>query len=110
MYLCGHPGTGKTSSLNQILSSLRHMARKDKADEFQLYMYNAMTFTDVRSFALSLLQDVTERKTDQQVNRLSRTQVDDEEVSLLVAKALCGKTRPSGKKHQTEDELEELEY
>ena len=28
-------------------------------------MYNAMTYTDVKNFALSLLQDVTERKTDQ---------------------------------------------
>jgi len=63
MYLCGHPGTGKTSLLNQILQSLRKDSHRGKADEFQLFMYNAMTFTDVRSFALSLLQDVTEKKT-----------------------------------------------
>jgi len=55
MYLCGHPGTGKTSSLNQILSKLRKDSRAGKVPQFQLYMYNAMTFTDVRSFALSLL-------------------------------------------------------
>ena len=55
MYLCGHPGTGKTSSLNQILSRLRRAGDKGKIGEFQLFMFNAMTFTDVRSFALSLL-------------------------------------------------------
>jgi Cdc6-like AAA superfamily ATPase len=65
MYLCGHPGTGKTSTLNQILQTLRNESLLGESDEFQLYMYNAMTFTDVRSFALSLLQDVTEKKTGQ---------------------------------------------
>ena len=93
MYLCGHPGTGKTSSLNQILAGLRKDAQRGKANEFQLYMYNAMTYTDVRSFALSLLQDVTERKTGIRVDRLSRAQVDDDEVSILVAKALSGKAQ-----------------
>ena len=62
MYLCGHPGTGKTSSLNQILSKLRKAAEKGKEKEFQLYMYNAMAFNDVRAFSLSLLQEVTEKK------------------------------------------------
>lgn len=56
-------------------------------------MYNAMTYTDVRSFALSMLQEVTEEKTGVQVDRLSRNQVDDEEVSLKVAEALVGKTK-----------------
>ena len=56
-------------------------------------MYNAMTFTDVKNFALSLLQDVTEKKTGQAVDRLNRQSVDDEELSLLVAKALSGKSR-----------------
>lgn len=55
IYLCGHPGTGKTSSLNQILQKLRNAAAKGNCDEFQLYMYNAMPFTDAKSFALSLL-------------------------------------------------------
>ena len=72
MYLCGHPGTGKSSSLNQILAKLRRDAAKGKIKEFQLFMFNAMPFTDVRSFALSLLQEVTENKTGTQVERLSR--------------------------------------
>ena len=90
MYLCGHPGTGKTSSLNQILSKLRKAAAKGKANEFQLYMYNAMAFVDVRSFSLSLLQEVTEKKTGVPVQRLSRQAYDDEDLSLLVAKTLSG--------------------
>mgnify|MGYP001626780497 CR=1 FL=1 len=85
MYLCGHPGTGKTSSLNQILSRLRRASAKGKVNQFQLYMYNAMTYTDVRSFALSLLQELTEKKTGVLAQRLSRSEVDDEDVSLLVA-------------------------
>ena len=107
MYLCGHPGTGKTSSLNQVLQSLRKASHNGKVDEFQLYMYNAMTFTDVRNFALSLLQDVTEKKTGLEVDRLNRQSVDDEELSLLVAKALSGKSRvPKSTQKPTEAEME----
>ena len=58
-------------------------------------MYNAMTYTDVRNFSLSLLQDVTEKKTGVAVDRLNRQSVDDEELSLLVAKVLAGKSKPS---------------
>ena len=72
MYLCGHPGTGKTSSLNQVLQSLRKAALRNRVNEFQLFMYNAMTYTDVKNFALSLLQDVTQIKTGVTVDRLNR--------------------------------------
>ena len=34
MYLCGHPGTGKTSTLNQILAKFRKAGGKGKVDEF----------------------------------------------------------------------------
>ena len=72
MYLCGHPGTGKTSSLNQVLQQLRAAASDGRVNQFELFMYNAMTFTDVKNFALSLLQDVTETKTGVAVDRLNR--------------------------------------
>lgn len=109
MYLCGHPGTGKTSSLNQILAKLRRAQSRGKVNEFQLFMYNAMTFTDVRSFALSLLQELTEKKTGEVVQRLSRSSVDDEEVSLLVAQALSGKKPIKNKKGLDSEQLEDLE-
>ena len=51
-------------------------------------MYNAMTFTDVKSFALSLLQDVTQKKTGIETSRVGRQGIDEEEVSERVAQAL----------------------
>ena len=51
-------------------------------------MFNAMTFTDVKSFALSLLQEVTEKKTSVETERLGRQLIDEEEVAKRVAKAL----------------------
>ena len=47
MYLCGHPGTGKTSSLNIVLEKLRKDGKK-----FHLFMFNAMTYKDVKSFMI----------------------------------------------------------
>ena len=66
-------------------------------------MYNAMTFTDVRSFALSLLQELTEKKTGVVAQRLSRSSVDDDDVSLLVAKALSGKQSIKDRKRLSEE-------
>ena len=90
IYLCGQPGTGKTSSLNQVLATLRKDSGENRIPEFQLFMFNAMTYTDVRNFALSLLQEVTEKKTSMKVQRVGRQAYDDEELSLKVAKALSG--------------------
>ncbi len=50
MYLCGHPGTGKTSSLNLVLEKMR--AEKDQ--DFYLFMFNAMTYQDVKTFLIIL--------------------------------------------------------
>jgi len=36
-------------------------------------MYNAMTYSDVKSFALTLHADVTERFTGKETSRLSRS-------------------------------------
>ena len=51
MYLCGHPGTGKTSSLNAVLANLRKNNLK-----FKPLLFNAMTYPDVKSFALVLYE------------------------------------------------------
>jgi Cdc6-like AAA superfamily ATPase len=62
--------------------------RRGSLKDFELFMFNAMTFMNGKSFALSLLQDITEKKTGLDTARLSKQSVDEEEVSELVAKAL----------------------
>jgi Cdc6-like AAA superfamily ATPase len=52
MYLCGMPGTGKTSALNDVLAKL-HSDRP-----FELFMYNAMTYSDVKNFGITLFHDL----------------------------------------------------
>lgn len=69
MYLCGHPGTGKTSLLNQVIAQ---MSNDEEVSEFELFQYNAMTYSDVRSFGLTLLCDLNERRTGLAEDRLSR--------------------------------------
>ena len=64
MYLCGHPGTGKTSLLNQVIARLKMQKGKEEAiPQFELYLYNAMTYNDVKSFGITLHADVMERFT-----------------------------------------------
>lgn len=52
MYLCGHPGTGKTSTLNLVLSKFKNqISEKYKiGGELVIKLYNAMTFRDVRKY------------------------------------------------------------
>jgi Cdc6-like AAA superfamily ATPase len=58
MYLCGHPGTGKTSTLNYVLSSfVGGDIKANLLNRLSVQMYNAMTFSDVKSFCFQLLED-----------------------------------------------------
>lgn len=50
MYLCGHPGTGKTSSLNSCLASIRSETKFD----FKPILFNAMAYPDVKNFGIIL--------------------------------------------------------
>ena len=64
LYLCGSPGTGKSSSLNQALN---HFTSKPKTGQgIELFTFNAMTFTSFRQFLINLLQDLkgTTKKRD----------------------------------------------
>jgi replication-associated recombination protein RarA len=57
-------------------------------------MYNAMTYSDLRSFALTLHADLLERFTGKEHQRLSRSSVDDDSISQLIVKAMSmDKTR-----------------
>ncbi len=56
LYLCGHPGTGKTSTLNLVLSEM-----KAKNINFELFMYNAMTYENIKVFARQSLDDINVR-------------------------------------------------
>ena len=52
MYLCGHPGTGKTSTLNLVLSKMKQDIHNNLFNKIHVSMYNAMAFTDVKSFGI----------------------------------------------------------
>lgn len=42
LYICGHPGTGKTSLLNQVLSNIRD----DHEEDVLVIKLNAMSFKE----------------------------------------------------------------
>jgi Cdc6-like AAA superfamily ATPase len=59
MYLCGHPGTGKTSTLNFVLSGfVSGNIKSNLLNRLTVQMYNAMSFSDVKSFSFQLLDDL----------------------------------------------------
>ena len=82
MYLCGHPGTGKTSSLNLILSQLRKHADKRVIGDFHVLLYNAMTFFDVKVFSKTVLQSLQEKFTDKKdVTKSDYSDLDQQEIA-----------------------------
>jgi Cdc6-like AAA superfamily ATPase len=89
MYLCGHPGTGKTSLLNQVIARLN---QDETTPEFELFLYNAMTYSDVKSFGITLHFDVNNRlqvSEDDENKRLQRSQIDDELLANNVVMVLA---------------------
>lgn len=60
MYLCGHPGTGKTSTLNYVLSNfVSGNIKANLIHQLSVSMYNAMTYRDVKQFCFQLLDDLS---------------------------------------------------
>ena len=55
-------------------------------------MYNAMTYHDVRSFAITLEAELLEKFTHKETFRRQRTSVDDELIAEILAKILATKT------------------
>ena len=56
LYLCGHPGTGKTSTLNLVLSEM-----KASSYNIEVFMYNAMTYENIKIFGKHALDDINAR-------------------------------------------------
>ena len=87
MYLCGHPGTGKTSSLNYVLGEL--LAQTPHRQVFKPFLFNAMTCPDVRSFAIKLYEKVHEAYFGELPKRIiNRDKVDDEDMANIVERLL----------------------
>lgn len=83
MYLCGHPGTGKTSSLNVVLEKLKRLEQP-----FHLFMFNAMTFKDAKSFMIVLLKELESRLHGTEKKLLQRKNLTDDELARKIAKTL----------------------
>lgn len=95
MYLCGHPGTGKTSTLNFVLSSfVSGDINANLLNKLCVHMYNAMTFSDFKSFCFQLLDDLSLKHSGQNYAQayskgLKKKEVDDDEVANMVSKMLA---------------------
>ena len=82
MYLCGHPGTGKTSSLNLVLSRLLKNIQTNLLNTMQVFQYNAMTFSDVKSFGIQLVEDLhLKLAVEEMKEKINRSKVDDERLA-----------------------------
>ena len=62
MYLCGHPGTGKTSTLHSVLQQIRQNNKGTALyNNVEIMLYNAMSFDKVKNFSKKLLNDLAQR-------------------------------------------------
>jgi Cdc6-like AAA superfamily ATPase len=91
MYLCGHPGTGKTSSLNHVLSMMR-------ADvKFEPLLFNAMTYPDVKSFTLVLYEQLHQQFFGEPAKRKLKRTDDDEDIAYAIERLLVRITQTQKK-------------
>ena len=94
MYLCGHPGTGKTSSLNYVLAQLR----QEGIHDFKPLMFNAMTYFDVKSFAFKLHEMLHEEFLGEAPKRKLRLEhMDDEDMAYTIGRLLDKITKMENK-------------
>ena len=63
MYVCGHPGTGKTSIINKILKELQEEKSKVK-----VFNYNGMVFNNLFEFSKRFIVDMKEKLFDGPIN------------------------------------------
>ena len=96
MYLCGHPGTGKTSTLHKVLATLKANERHESIYEnLDIFLYNAMSFKDVKRFCIRLLSDLTEKLVGEVIDdeHFKDKKYDEEDLSLKIAKVLQNKSK-----------------
>lgn len=85
MYLCGHPGTGKTSSLNACLSKLKN----EGEHQFKPLLFNAMAIPDVKCFGIQLYERLYEAYYNEPCKRrIDRQKIDDDDLADLLEKLL----------------------
>lgn len=113
LYLCGHPGTGKTSTLNYVLSGFKSgNIGANLLYKLSVHMYNAMSFRDVKSFCFQLLEDLSLQLTGKpfasdKSKELKKKDIDDDEVSNMVARMLSH--QPDSTKIIVIDEIDAFE-
>ncbi len=58
LYVCGHPGTGKTSVINSIVKGLsRENEEVPVEEQVIIFNYNGMTFSNLKEFAIRMMLD-----------------------------------------------------
>ena len=87
MYLCGHPGTGKTSSLNLVLAQLRQDRSSTRVD-FKPLLFNAMTYPDVKSFMIVLHEQIHEEYYGVEPKKALKRNDDVEDMAYIIEKLL----------------------
>lgn len=60
MYVCGHPGTGKSSIIRVILKELDKQMEEDSEfrNSFTIFNYNGMIFKKLYDFSTELIKDI----------------------------------------------------
>jgi Cdc6-like AAA superfamily ATPase len=56
LYVCGHPGTGKTSTLKRLLANIEE-TRKKEWDNIIVFNYNGMAFKNLYQFCKTCILD-----------------------------------------------------
>jgi cell division control protein 6 len=87
LYLCGHPGTGKTSTLNLVLQEIKQDVPKTLLNPVEVFQHNAMTYHDVKTYEFQILKELHLRK-GTTLEKLNRSELDEEDLSSLIARTL----------------------
>ncbi len=88
LYICGQPGTGKTSSLNEVLGDITSTVDVKTCSSVQIFKFNAMTYTDVTQFAIHLHKTVMEKLSKGKVSAITKSGYSDEAIAEKASSAL----------------------
>jgi len=62
LYICGHPGQGKSAVVDQVLSD--HI---EKLPKVVIFRYNAMNFESLKKFIIKIMDDVPLKAVSEQI-------------------------------------------